>query len=114
MSCPDCFKGTVHEHGKAVGRMEKLHGYDTYVSDPPSSSSSKSQIFFITDAFGLKLINNKLLADKYAQQTGHKVLVPDIIPGGPCDVHFPSPHIHLSRCDPIRWWSCPTHKLTYR
>lgn len=82
MSCPDCFKGAVHEHGKPQGRIETLYGHSTYVASPPETSTSRSAIFFLTDAFGLKLINNKLLADRYAAETGCKVLVPDIIPGG--------------------------------
>jgi dienelactone hydrolase len=87
MSCPDCFKGGVHhEHGTATGKEETLYGKNCYIASPPASSTSKSAILFLTDAFGLDLINNKLLADKYAAQTGFKVVVPDIIPGGPAPI----------------------------
>lgn len=101
MSCPDCFKGAVHEHGKPIGHEETLYGKNCYVAPAPSTSTSKSAILFITDAFGLKLINNKLLADKYASQTGFKVIVPDIIPGGPADISLMnSMHTMTS---PVRW-----------
>ena len=86
MSCPDCFKGAVHNHGTVTGSIETLYGKECYVANPPSTSTSRSAILFLTDAFGLELINNKLLADKYAAQTGFKVIVPDIIPGGPAPV----------------------------
>jgi dienelactone hydrolase len=86
MSCPDCFKGGVHSHGTPTGKEETLYGKKCYVASAPSTSTSKSAILFLTDAFGLELINNKLLADKYAAQTGFKVVVPDIIPGGPAPV----------------------------
>jgi len=87
MSCPDCFKGGVHhDHGTATGKEETLYGKNCYIASPPASSTSKSAILLLTDAFGLDLINNKLLADKYAAQTGFKVVVPDIIPGGPAPV----------------------------
>jgi dienelactone hydrolase len=82
MSCPDCFRG-----GKATGdprgTIKELYGLQTYIAEPPSTSTSKSIIIFYTDAFGLELVNNKLLADAYAAATGFRVLVPDIIPGGP-------------------------------
>lgn len=83
MSCPDCFKGSIHNHGTAKGTEQNLYGLRTYVTGPPTS---KSAILFLTDAFGLELINNKLLADRYAEGTGFKVLVPDIISGGPLPV----------------------------
>lgn len=86
MSCPDCFKGAVHDHSKAVGKEELLHGVNTYISSPPSTSTSKSTILFCCDAFGLNLVNNKLLADQYAAATGFRVLVPDQIPGGGIDL----------------------------
>lgn len=82
MSCPDCFRG-----GKAIGepkgRMSTIHGVSTYVAGTPSTATSTSTIIYFTDAFGLALENNKLLADAYALATGFRVLVPDIIPGGP-------------------------------
>lgn len=82
MSCPDCFRG-----GKATGdpkgTVEPLHGVPTYIAGPPPTNSSGSTIVYFCDAFGLGLVNNKLLADAYAAGTGHRVIAPDIIPGGP-------------------------------
>src|SRR5947209_5360915 len=87
MSCPDCFKGAVHDHaGEPQGTMQTLYGYPCYVASPPSTSQSKSTIIFFCDAFGLELINNKLLCDKYAAEAGFSVIAPDIIPGGPAPV----------------------------
>lgn len=82
MVCRDCFRGTVHDHAVPKGVMEDLHGYKTYVSNPSNNPSPKSTIIFFCDAFGLHLPNNKILADYYADQTGCRVLTPDIIPGG--------------------------------
>lgn len=83
MSCPDCFKGAVHDHSKPQGTEVALYGKRTYVALPPASSTSASTIIYCCDAFGLNLVNNKLLADEYAAATGFRVLVPDQIPGGP-------------------------------
>jgi dienelactone hydrolase len=83
MSCPDCFKGSVHSHaGEAKGKTETLYGKNCYVASPPSTSTSTSVIIYLTDSFGLNLVNTKILADRFAAETGCKVLVPDVIPGG--------------------------------
>jgi dienelactone hydrolase len=82
MTCPDCFRGGVVT-GDPKGTIETLYGVSTYVAKPLDNSSSPSTIVYFTDAFGLNLVNNKVLADAYASATGVRVLVPDIIPGGP-------------------------------
>ena len=83
MSCPDCFRGSVHsDAGEAKGTTETVHGKKCYVASPPSTSTATSVIIYLTDSFGLNLINTKLLADRFAAETGCKVLVPDVIPGG--------------------------------
>ena len=74
MSCPDCFKGAIHSHSTPTGHIETLFGKETYVATPPSTSTSTSTILFCCDAFGLNIINNKLLADQYATLTGFRVL----------------------------------------
>lgn len=80
--CPDCFKGTIHD-GTPRGTMETIHGISTYVATPTEGSPAPAAaILFITDIFGMKLVNNKLLADKYADDAGCRVLMPDVVPGG--------------------------------
>ncbi|RFU77497.1 alpha beta-hydrolase [Trichoderma arundinaceum] len=81
MSCPDCFRGAIHE-GTPKGKEETIHDVLTYVATPETGTTSNSKIIFITDVFGFNLVNNKLLADKYATSTGCIVLMPSIIPGG--------------------------------
>jgi len=101
MSCPDCFRGGEAK-GEPKGAFTTLHGYSTYVALPPAESTSKSTILFLTDAFGLKLVNNKLLADDYALRTGHRVVIPDIIPGGGVtpDLMFAMD----AAMEPVKWW----------
>lgn len=104
MSCPDCFKGAVHD-GQPAGTEETIHGVLTYVAGEPSipnTSTSKSTIIFITDAFGFNLPNSKILADYYASKTGYRVLVPDIIPGGgvPLDMLALMETVTSS----VKWW----------
>ena len=90
MACADCFRGDTAV-GTPKGTLGTLHGYPTYIATPPPSTPTaasiatdpSSTVIFYTDAFGLELVNNKLLADIYAAETNCRVLVPDIIPGGP-------------------------------
>ncbi|KAL1605416.1 hypothetical protein SLS60_004966 [Paraconiothyrium brasiliense] len=85
MTCPDCFRGGVVV-GDPKGTIETLFDVPTYVANPEGAPPSPSTIVYFTDAFGLDLVNNKVLADAYASATGIRVLVPDIIPGGPMPV----------------------------
>jgi dienelactone hydrolase len=105
MSCPDCFKGGVHDHkGEAKGREEQLYGVRTYITNPSTESTSKSTIIYFCDAFGLDLINNKLLADRYATGTGYRVLVPALIPGGPVSIALMKP-MELAFEPVTPWWN---------
>ena len=99
MACPDCFKGTLHT-GTPAGTEETIHGVGTYVASP--TATTKSTIIFITDAFGFNLPNSKLLADYYAAQTGARVLVPDIIPGG--GVPLTTLSLTEAVTAPLSWW----------
>lgn len=81
MSCPECFSGHIH-NGTPRGTIQDLHGARTYVTLPPNDTQPKNTIIFFCDAFGLNLVNNKLVADQYAAGTGCRVLAPDMFAGG--------------------------------
>jgi len=87
MSCPDCFRGAVHNHAEPTGKIETVHGIKTYIAGGSDSSRSKSTIIYLPDAFSLKLVNNKILADKYAASTGCRVLIPDVVMSGGLAAH---------------------------
>ncbi|KID69015.1 Hydrolase tropI [Metarhizium brunneum] len=80
MSCPDCFRGQIHE-GETKGKVIKHYGFDTYVSEPPSGTTPKGIIVVIPDAFGWAFPNNRILADTYAEKGGFKVYLPDFMNG---------------------------------
>ncbi len=80
MSCPDCFSGHVHE-GKPLGKITKLYGLDAYVSEPPAGRPVKGIIVIIPDAFGWEFVNNRILADHYAQKSDYKVYMPEFMHG---------------------------------
>jgi len=69
--------------GTPVGYEEKLHGLDCYVSNP-FEGESKATVVIISDIFGWKLPNSRILADQYAKRLGMKVLLPDFFDGKSC------------------------------
>jgi len=77
--CKDCVTGVRHE-GTPEGTMEKIGGVDCYVATPSSDYPKDKVILFLTDVFGLSLVNNKLLTDGFAQN-GYKTIIPDILIG---------------------------------
>ena len=81
MACAACFTGGTHDFSEPQGRLETIYGLNTYVTGD-NNASSQSVILYLPDIFSLKLVNNKLLADRYAKGTGCKVLFPDIVNNG--------------------------------
>lgn len=77
--CVHCVSG-FRIPGDPKGKMETIHGLNTYVATPTNaaSDSAKKAIIFFYDAFGLKLANNKVIPDKIADATGLTVYVPDV------------------------------------
>ncbi|KAH8889136.1 alpha/beta-hydrolase [Thozetella sp. PMI_491] len=90
MACPDCFRGSIHE-GTPRGKISKVHGLDTYISEPPEGQQAKGIIVIIPDAFGLPFINNQLLADHYAEKGNYRVYLPDFMAGWPAPVWMLEP-----------------------
>jgi hypothetical protein len=77
MSCPSCFRGSIHTNAKPPGSYSILHGLKTYIASPATTTStttSTSKIILLIDAFGFNLPNSFLLADHYASTTGYTVL----------------------------------------
>lgn len=81
MSCPDCFSGHIHP-GTPKGQTATLHNLDVYIAEPdPAPSPPKGIVVIIPDAFGWEFVNNRILADHYAQKGGYRVLLPDFMHG---------------------------------
>jgi dienelactone hydrolase len=106
MSCQDWFKGTVHE-GQPRGRVIKLHGLDTYVSEPTNGRTVKGIIVVIPDAFGWVFVNNKLLADHYADKGDYRVYLPDFMAGKLKSLHL-GPQFDAKS---LSGWSAPVWML---
>lgn len=104
MSCQKCFQGAIHTHNVPQGYEKVYLGKKCYIVEPTDLPlESTSVILFITDAFGLNLINSKLLADEYAQKIGCRVIIPDIIPGGPTSLSLIDYLYQYNR--PVAWYN---------
>ena len=81
MSCTDCNRGSILD-GNPSGTVQKVDGVDAYfISVPKSSTTQKFGVILLTDAFGLELVNSKLIADRIANELGCDVWVPDLFDG---------------------------------
>jgi dienelactone hydrolase len=72
--------GTLHS-GSPTGTETTIHGIRTYVAQPDEGQTKKGLIVFITDIFGWKMPNSRLLADRYAKKGGYIVYIPDFLRG---------------------------------
>ncbi|EIM86030.1 dienelactone hydrolase endo-1-3,1,4-beta-D-glucanase [Stereum hirsutum FP-91666 SS1] len=77
MSCENCFKGNVLP-GDPTGTMVDGAYYCS-----AANMTTKKAIVLLTDAFGLSLVNPKILADRLAEKVGVDVWVPDLFNGWP-------------------------------
>ncbi|KAJ8503367.1 hypothetical protein ONZ45_g10926 [Pleurotus djamor] len=107
MSCDDCVKGIpqlacfttsatelgvyigVKHDGVFEGQLTDIGGIKCYVSTPKSDFASTKAILFLSDGFGITLINNQLIIDDFARN-GFKTIAPDILFGDPVPEDFMS------------------------
>jgi hypothetical protein len=77
----DCFQGSILP-GEARGQIEKIGNLETYVAEPTTGEARNDvAIIFACDAFGLGLINNKIIPGRLADALGCTVYVPDLLEG---------------------------------
>lgn len=75
MVCEHCIIKTTWD-GTPTGKDITYGPTDVYVAEPASGDKSKA-VLFLTDIFGLGLVNNKLLVDDFAT-AGYYTLAPDL------------------------------------
>ncbi|KAL1690606.1 dienelactone hydrolase [Schizophyllum commune] len=107
MSCPHCVRGfPLPGEPKGVLRTDLM--LDAYLASPNASSEqwtpASRAVVLLTDIFGLNLPNPKLLADRFSQELGCDVWVPNFFDPAPFlradEIELPDrPGVKLS------WWS---------
>ncbi|OJJ43036.1 hypothetical protein ASPZODRAFT_154788 [Penicilliopsis zonata CBS 506.65] len=83
--CEECIKGSIHK-GLPKGTEQIIHGLNTYVVG--NTETPRGILVIYSDIFGLKLPNNKLIADGYAASGEWLVYLPDFFEGDPIRLKF--------------------------
>ncbi|GAW00707.1 dienelactone hydrolase endo- -beta-d-glucanase [Lentinula edodes] len=63
--CDDCFKGVIHE-GESKGQWESIGEVNCYVGTPSKDYDKTKAVLYLSDVFGMQLINNQLIVDSFA------------------------------------------------
>ncbi|KAH8832877.1 alpha/beta-hydrolase [Flagelloscypha sp. PMI_526] len=103
--CKDCVTGTVHI-GEAKGKIEKINGIETYIATPSIDYPKDKALLLLTDVFGIPLLNNKLLADGFAEN-GFYTVIPDYLNGDP----VPAAELEAGKIKLADWF--PKHTQEY-
>ncbi|KAI8970925.1 alpha/beta-hydrolase [Trametes punicea] len=99
MSHADCFNGVRHE-GQPEGKIEQISGVPCYVSVPSGDYAKEKVVLFLSDVFGIPLVNNKLLVDDFARN-GFRTIMPDLFQGDP----YPEDALNREDFDRDAWRS---------
>ena len=68
-----CLRG-FRWNGKPVGEESKVANNNTYVT----GNDQDAAVLMVTDLYGWRFANIRLLADHYAEEAGVTVFVPDL------------------------------------
>ena len=80
MATDPCCEGKLHP-GKPTGSEETLYDLPTYIANPPDGAQPRALIVILPDAFGWRLPNNRLLADRYSERLPVRTLLPELMDG---------------------------------
>ncbi|KAF2796363.1 alpha/beta-hydrolase [Melanomma pulvis-pyrius CBS 109.77] len=90
-TCP-----VVSNEGTPAGEFKNISGIQTYHSYPKDKSANTSTaILFVSDIYGVPLLQNKLLADSLAR-AGYLVIFPDLFKGDAVPVSSPEGTLNLT------------------
>ncbi|KAI1505067.1 dienelactone hydrolase [Biscogniauxia marginata] len=76
--CPVADVSIIAHSGDPVGREEVHDGVNLYITGEPSDTA----VLYLTDVFGIQLLENKLLADSFGR-AGYLTVAPDLFNGTP-------------------------------
>ncbi|KAH7069509.1 dienelactone hydrolase [Paraphoma chrysanthemicola] len=85
----------VRNAGEPVGQLKNISGIEMYISYPPGRNTSDKVLLFVTDIFGVPLLQNKLLADSLAAND-YLVVMPDLFEGDAISVEEQEAGLNLT------------------
>ncbi|RYN33164.1 hypothetical protein AA0114_g12005 [Alternaria tenuissima] len=88
---------SVISEGQPKGEIKNISGIEMYHTYPDhrSKTNSSNAILFISDIFGIPLLQNKLLADSYAR-AGYLTVIPDLFAGDAIPSDIPESQLNLT------------------
>ncbi|KAL1797127.1 hypothetical protein ACET3X_003733 [Alternaria dauci] len=90
------FPSVINE-GRPKGEIKNVDGIDMYHAYPDrrSKTNSSTAILYLTDIFGIPLLQNKLLADSFAR-AGYLTIIPDLFAGDAIPSDLPEGTLNLT------------------
>ncbi|KAF1845916.1 alpha/beta-hydrolase [Cucurbitaria berberidis CBS 394.84] len=85
----------VRNAGVPVGQLKNVSGIQIYHSYPPGRNTSAKAILFVTDIYGVPLLQNQLLADSLASND-YLVIMPDLFAGDAVSVEEQEAGLNLT------------------
>ncbi|OQE09289.1 hypothetical protein PENFLA_c114G08783 [Penicillium flavigenum] len=110
MSCPNCFSGHVHQ-GIPRGEVTSLHGLQAYTTKPLNDVPHRGIIIIVPDAFGWEFVNNRILADNYAEKGKYLVYLPDFMNGHAAPISMVSATKELLKTSGLTTWLMKPYHL---
>ncbi|KAI1385910.1 alpha/beta-hydrolase [Hypoxylon trugodes] len=86
--CPATGASIIAHSGDPVGKEQVYNGINMYVT----GNTSDTGVLYLTDVYGIQLLENKLLADSFGR-AGYLTVAPDMFNGTPAaaDINVPTP-----------------------
>ncbi|KAI3290222.1 hypothetical protein DTO002I6_6627 [Penicillium roqueforti] len=103
MSCPNCFSGDIHQ-GIPRGEITSLHGLQAYTTKPLNEVPHRGIIIIVPDAFGWEFVNNRILADNYAEKGKYLVYLREFMNGHAAPVSMLSATKELFNTSGLTTW----------
>ncbi|KAK3322749.1 dienelactone hydrolase [Apodospora peruviana] len=93
VECPVVDGSVVAHTGTPVGKEEVHNNVTMYITQPDADrrkTKTDTAVVYLTDVFGIPLLENKLLADSFAR-AGYLTVAPDMFAGDPAlgDINVP-------------------------
>ncbi|CAF1178998.1 unnamed protein product [Adineta ricciae] len=85
-----CSEPGAKQNHISEGHVEQIAEINTY-----KTGNGKSAIIIFTDIFGFAFANTRKIADRFAEETGMTVLIPDYFNGDPVDPTVPNFRVGL-------------------
>jgi len=100
---PACCGGSFDE-GSPKGEIIEHEGSKLYITKPSKEKEKfpNSCLVIAPDVFGLKLINNKLVTDKFAETIGCTVVLADYFDGNGMDPYILQ--VFAMKNSELSWW----------